>query len=255
MRINASLHQSKRGLLWLGYALTCVWLALALSWWLLSRLDYGYPLWYSVLNIEQHIATYAPENAAKPGFEALSATQHAEAFSAIRRAVHDGGRGLAAIQYTGPDGRELPLLIRAEVVHLQDVADLLARATLASGVLCLLWLPLAWGSRRSGLPGWRARSLSALVLAVPMLFWLLIAGPKAVFYQLHIWLFPPENPWFFYWEESLMSTLMKAPYLFGAIALVLAIGALILTPAFYSAGYRITDRLGRYLAEQDKETQ
>ncbi|MCH8542928.1 MAG: DUF1461 domain-containing protein [Alcanivorax sp.] len=255
MRINASLHQSKRGLLWLGYALICVWLALALSWWLLARLDYGYPVWYSLLGIEQHIATYAPENQARPGFEALSPAEHAEAFRAIRRAVHDHGNGLAAIQYTGPEGRVLPLLIQDEVLHLQDVADLLARATLASGLLCLLWFPAAWASRRAGLPRWPSRCLSALVLAVPLLLWLLIAGPKAVFYQWHIWLFPPDNPWFFYWEESLMSTLMKAPYLFGAIALVLAAGALILTPVIYSAGYRIADRVSRYLAEHDKETQ
>ncbi|WP_111656610.1 DUF1461 domain-containing protein [Isoalcanivorax indicus] len=243
MRIEDSLHQCKKGLAWIAYALICVWLALALVWWLFSRVDYGYPLWYSVLAIDEHIATYAPQNPKRPGFAELDAQAHAEAFRAIRKAVHAHGEGLAQITYAGPHGQTLPLLIETEVAHLQDVAVLLSRAALASLILVLVWLPAAWATRRLTLPSWRSRGASAALLATPLLLWLLIAGPKAVFYQFHIWFFPPENPWFFYWEESLMSTLMKAPYLFGAIAVVLVIGTALLTPVFYRVGRALAARI------------
>jgi hypothetical protein len=65
---------------------------------------------------------------------------------------------------------------------------------------------------------------------------LLIAGPTQVFYQFHLWIFPADHQWFFYWQDSLMSTLMKAPVLFGGIAAVIALGALLLTPVLYWLG-------------------
>ena len=225
-----------RGLVWLAYGLCCVWLALALSWWLYARLDYSYPLWYSLMDIDQHIAEYAPHNARKPGFAQLPPDQHQQAFAQISQAVHDQGRGLSGITYPGPSGMPIPLLTRDEVLHLQDVADLLGLGTAVSWFMALLWLPLAVWSARAGPPTHRARVAAAGVAAGPLLVWLLVQGPKAVFYQLHIWLFPPEHPWFFYWEQSLMSTLMKAPYLFGGIAVVLAVAAVVLAPVLFLLG-------------------
>ncbi len=78
-----------------------------------------------------------------------------------------------------------------------------------------------------------------------MVVWLLISGPEAVFYQFHIWLFPADHEWFFYWQDSLMSTLMKAPVLFGGIAVVLVGGTLVLTPLFYRGGLWLAERLSR----------
>lgn len=228
-----------RGLIWLAYGLCCLWLALALSWWLYARLDYSYPLWYSLMGIDQHIAEYAPHNARKPGFAQLPPDQHQQAFAQISQAVHERGRGLSNITYTGPSGTPIPLLIREEVLHLQDVADLLGRAAVVSVAMALLWLPLALWLGRSGSPTGRARLAGAAVVAGPVLAWLLVQGPKEVFYQLHIWLFPPEHPWFFYWEQSLMSTLMKAPYLFGGIAVVLVVAAAVLTPLLFWLGQRL----------------
>tara|TARA_Y100000588_G_scaffold356149_1_gene412087 strand:- start:498 stop:764 length:267 start_codon:yes stop_codon:yes gene_type:complete len=48
-------------------------------------------------------------------------------------------------------------------------------------------------------------------------------GPKQVFYWFHIKVFPEGHQWFFYYQESLMSTLMKAPDLFGFIAVLIAV--------------------------------
>jgi len=55
-------------------------------------------------------------------------------------------------------------------------------------------------------------TLGAIVMAL---------GPKAVFYWAHTKIFPAGHQWFFYYEESLMTTLMKAPDIFAFIALLL----------------------------------
>jgi len=47
---------------------------------------------------------------------------------------------------------------------------------------------------------------------------ILAIGAKTVFYKLHTWIFPPGHQWFFYYQDSLMTTLMKAPVLFAGIA-------------------------------------
>jgi hypothetical protein len=47
-----------------------------------------------------------------------------------------------------------------------------------------------------------------------------------VFYGLHTWIFPPGHAWFFYYQDSLMTMMMKAPELFAYIALTLAVVSL-----------------------------
>ena len=46
------------------------------------------------------------------------------------------------------------------------------------------------------------------------------------FYALHEWIFPDNHQWFFYYQESLMTVLMKAPDLFGAISVLIALLAI-----------------------------
>lgn len=217
---------------WLIYALLCVWLAVAVSWWSYARFDYGYGLWYELLDIREHIDRYAPENPARRHFEALPPAAHREAFHRIRIAVHDGGEGLEDIRYRSPRG-EVGLLDEAEIRHLRDVASLLDRAFIASLLLVPVWLLLARRVRRRPLPSRRQRTTGALLLVGVAVLPLLAFGPTRVFYQFHIWLFPRGNQWFFYWEDSLMSTLMKAPFLFGAIAGVIVVAAAVLTPLLY----------------------
>lgn len=60
-------------------------------------------------------------------------------------------------------------------------------------------------------------TLVGLVAAIGAV--LLIVGPEKVFNQLHIWVFPDDHQWFFYYQDSLMSTMMFAPHLFGWIGL------------------------------------
>jgi hypothetical protein len=54
-------------------------------------------------------------------------------------------------------------------------------------------------------------------------FIVILLGPTKIFYLAHEVVFPDKHQWFFYYEESLMSTMMKAPALFGPIALQLLI--------------------------------
>ena len=55
---------------------------------------------------------------------------------------------------------------------------------------------------------------AAAVLAIGVI----AVGPTRVFYTAHTLIFPAGHQWFFYYEESLMTMLMKAPDLFAAIA-------------------------------------
>lgn len=57
---------------------------------------------------------------------------------------------------------------------------------------------------------------------------LILFGPTKMFYWLHTKIFPHNHQWFFYYQESLMTTLMKAPDLFGFIATIWAVTAILL---------------------------
>ena len=225
---------------WFAYALTVTLMALLLSWGAYARFDYGYPMWYRVLHIRQHIDHYAPLNRYhRLGLERLSPQRHEALFHQIVVAVDHDGKGLASITYPGPDDYPVPLLRAPEVQHLVDVSHLIDKGRWLLLVLVILWLPLAWLVRRRPPGGWRGRALVAGIPLAAVLAWLAIAGPEAVFYQFHRWLFPPHHEWFFYWQDSLMTTLMKAPDLFGAIAAVLVGCTVILTPLLYWGGLRL----------------
>jgi len=229
-------RQNAATLVWFAYAVISVLLAVLTSWALYSKINYGYPFWYQQLAIGEHIQEYGPQNRFKSGLELLPAEQHWKAFEQISHAVHHHGDGLATILYQPPGQAPRTLLHAAEVQHLQDVANLIDRGRALFWITLMLWLPLAFAACRLGLPSMRRRLASAVIASGAGLAWLGIAGPSKVFYQFHLWLFPADHQWFFYWQDSLMSTLMKAPVLFGGIAAVIALGALFLVPAFYWLG-------------------
>lgn len=235
----------KSALLWFLCASLSFYLAVAASWWVSSLVDYGYPLWYRVLAIDEHISRYAPEHPSKSDFAQLSVQQHEQAFAKIVSAIHHRGEILEQIDYQASGQPPEKLLDQLEVRHLYDVARLLRIGGWATLAAFLLWLALLKRQYSTVLPEYRQRAMTVLLVVLASAALLLLIGPKTVFYQLHVWLFPVENPWFFYWQESLMSTLMKAPVLFGAIAGQILLLALLLLLPIQLVGRWFVDLLSR----------
>jgi len=228
---------------WLLYAMACIVLAITLAFYFFGYFDYGYGIWYSLLGIDEHLATYASQNTLKPQFHLLSAAEHQALFSHVATSVHSNGKGLEELTYLTDTGLQIRLFHQAEIQHLQDVALLFKQAKLGALCVLLIWPLLAYLVLKEGRTSWWQRSLSLSLVFTPLLLWLGIAGPTQVFYQFHEWVFPAENAWFFYWEESHMSAMMKAPYLFGVIAIEIALCALLLTPLVHGLGLKFALRL------------
>lgn len=207
--------------------------------------DFLYPVFYETLAIDRHIEHFAPQNRHKHGFEVTTREERLRLFGAIVDAIHESGRGLAEIEYHDPAGDAIDRLLREpEIVHLQDVANLVDRiapigwlAVALAGVHLLLIRLLGWTVPPLG------RLLGASVLATLVGVLLVYAvGARRVFYAMHELVFPPENPWYFYYQDSLMSTMMKAPDLFGAIASVLVVVGLLIYAALLSVARRASLR-------------
>lgn len=216
-------------MVWAKFGLALCVAALMVAVELSSWLNYAYPFWYDLLDIQQHINTYAPQNAYIPNFETLTPAAHQQAFAETVRAVHNQGQGLAEIQFIDSNGQSHPLYWHDEIVHLQDVAhllDWLRYAGLVAMMLC--WAFLQYARYRGLAFRWVSVALGPVAIVVLLALCFAVWGFEPVFNQLHIWAFPPEHPWFFYYQESLMSTLMKAPDLFLYVGLMISAMTLVL---------------------------
>jgi len=212
--------------------------ALWLAWLLLAAVDFVYPLAYGWLDIGTTLQTYVPQNRfGKQDYPVADVGQHMQHFAAISHAIHFQGAGLAQLSYHDAQGKVLGLLLtRDEVLHLQDVARLVTGGMVVGVVATLLWL--AWLALMAKL-GWRLPSLSVLLLGsagVLVVVGAVLAafGFESVFYALHRFIFPADHAWFFYYQDSLMSSLMQAPHLFAVIGgawLVLSLVFLLLLHA------------------------
>ena len=210
-------------LLWPLFLL-CHWLAAGLlAWHLLAQVNFAYPLAYQTLAIDEHIAHYGPANRYRDHFAETDTPQRLTLFGRINHAIHHNPEQLAVITYMPPGRQPIALLHHDEVVHLQDVARLVQKmywlGYAATGLGLITGLIL-W-CRRQMFP--RASRVAVGVIAGLALIGVsvLAIGAKTVFYTLHTWIFPPDHPWFFFYQDSLMTTLMKAPDLFGFIAVLL----------------------------------
>jgi len=137
--------------------------------------------------------------------------------------VQNSGKGLTEIRYTLSNGQSTELMHKAEIIHLQDVANLINKFYIA-GILCgLIWFCLL------GVACWyklKPPSLTRVFMGFSGGLLLtgvivLLIGATKVFYWLHVQIFPENHQWFFYYQDSLMTTLMKAPDIFAFIILLL----------------------------------
>jgi hypothetical protein len=210
-----------RSILWAILLLSALPASLLASWQLLLGADFFYPLWYEVIGIDRTITEYAPKNRYRDHFELTTREERTRLFAAIAAAINDKGRGLETLTYHDARGRSIaPLLRSPEITHLRDVARLvdgLYRVGLGAALAWLVALVWLWRLRLPPPP--LGRYLAGIGLATVVLALAVIAsGAEKVFYKAHTLIFPAGHQWFFYYEESLMTMLMKAPDLFAAIA-------------------------------------
>jgi len=202
----------------------CQLIALALiSWHLAAQIHFAYPVGYELLGLEQHIAEYAPLNRYKEDFELITKQEHWHLFGEICKSIQDHGKGLADIQYSLSDGSKTSLMHQNEIIHLQDVANLIDKFYLVGEFSLVIWIAglLFFYFKRPKPPS--MKKVIAVFLACIGFVTLVIVfiGSKNVFYWFHQQVFPNGHQWFFYYQDSLMTTLMKAPDIFAFIATLL----------------------------------
>ncbi len=226
---------AKNTLLWMPLLLSSCLAALYLSWSLFAKVDFLYTLWYDALKIDRLIEHIGPHHHHKPLFHHTDKEEHLRLFHEINTAVHNNGIGLSRITYADPKGVDIEtLLTPAEITHLKDVARLIDGFLKVGKVSCLITVLYAATliHQRIPRPPLTALLKGSLVAATIIGIAVALYGPVELFYQLHIWLFPAEHQWFFYYEESLMTLMMFAPYLFGYISALLIISAALFTALF-----------------------
>lgn len=205
---------------------------LPLSWIALSKVDFAYPYLHDAINIASHIDRYAPRNReSKLNFEKTTKEERVELFHGVVQSIESHGEGLETLKYTDKvTNKPVKLFTKAEVVHLQDVANLIDFLKILVISFLVAWLIIVAILKYRLIKIPRTQQLLfSTVLILILSGGILLIGPEAIFNQLHIWIFPENHQWFFYYEESLMSTMMKAPDLFAYIAGMLAFSSIILT--------------------------
>jgi len=209
-----------RNLFWGLFLLLTFIITLPASWWALSKVDFTYSFLYDQIGISEHIATYAPRNNKnKKEFEFTTKAERVALFHGIVEAINNNGDGLVQLDYKDRQQQRIGLLTVAEIIHLRDVSNLLNKLKpLALGLLGVwLIIMIVLRFKRIKLPPAKQLLISTFIITL-VVGGVLSFGPEKVFNQLHIWIFPDNHQWFFYYEESLMSTMMKAPDLFAYIA-------------------------------------
>lgn len=189
----------------------------------MAKVDFFYSSLHDSIGIDDHIQRFAPRNRFnKLEFEKTTKADRVALFHGVVEAIHNKGNGLETLAYSRAYNNEsVKLFTEAEVIHLKDVANLLEKLKPIILTIFLVWLVLLFWIlfKRRKLPS--AKRLASLALLLIFIVFLVLSiGPEKVFNQLHVWVFPDDHQWFFYYEDSLMSTMMKAPYLFAYIAAI-----------------------------------
>ena len=201
-----------------------------LAWHLLAQVNFAYPLGYKLLGLEKHIAEYAPLNRYVHGFQFTQPKDHWKLFAQITHGVQHNGEGLAEISFLLPNDTRLRLMHDAEIIHLQDVSHLINHfywVGMTGAFIGGLFLWVAYTQRLS-FPSPRKIGLGFCVGIGLLAVLVMSLGATKVFYWLHTKVFPDGHQWFFYYEDSLMTTLMKAPDIFAFIAALLLISLMII---------------------------
>lgn len=220
----------RRFLVTVGMTFLTFWMSLFCTWQLLSSINFAYPALYDMIGIDKTIAVYGPQNRFKKDMVLTTRGERIRLFSAIVDAINNDGKGLSTIRYQEQNGRSIDVLLREpEVVHLQDVANLLSVLRNFSFIVLVITAMLIgvlyW--RRIQILRVRYAFLAVGLLTIAGVLISIAYGTKKLFYKWHVLVFPDGHQWFFYYQDSLMSTMMKAPVLFGYIAALIMALALV----------------------------
>ena len=216
-----------------GLTLALLISCLYMSWQILSQANFLYDQIYDHNDLEHHINEFATLNRNdKESFALTDKAERVQIFNEIAREINTGGEGLASISFVSTgEAKSIPFLIDAERDHLQDVANLVTSlkplgAFLASTLIA--FYGFCWYYKVSRYKYfWRPSGILVSLFQIATLAVVCVAitfalGPQKTFYLLHEWAFSDKAQWFFYFEESLMTTLMPE-VVFGNIAVLIGI--------------------------------
>jgi len=209
---------------------------LGLSWQVNKSTNFFYSFWYQQLSIEQTITNYVPDNTfGKQDYIETTTQQRIDNFAGIVHEIHNNGEELSSLSYVNKNQEVKKLLTQAEIIHLKDVSLLINKLTLFSaGNFIVLFIILGViFKKKLCLPTTKDQFISVVFPCLLLILLFIFFGFTELFYYLHTVVFPDEHQWFFYYQESLMSSLMKAPDLFAGIAVTLMVIAIIVYMIFY----------------------
>lgn len=208
--------------IWLSIFPMLLLLSFFMAWKLLSTQQFLYAFWYDNTKLENFIDFYAPQNRFKPDFALTNREERIRIFSEILNSINNNGEGLNKISYHNPNNDLLGHVLRAaEIEHLSLVAKLLNfffKISLWSAFLfflCFSFLVI----KKEKISYFKKIISSYLYILFSIGLIVLMIGPNQVFIFLHEQFFPVGHQWFFFYQESLMTTLMMAPDLFAYFAL------------------------------------
>lgn len=221
---------------WLLFCISILLFSFGLSWQINKSVNFTYPMWYQVLDIDAHISKYAPQNKYnKQDFVYTDKNQHVKLFEQVVVAINNHGENLEQISYQ-INNKNKQLFTHSEVVHLQDVSNLVDTLKLVwlVNLLPLILLSLFYIKQKLYMPSTKLKVKTLIASVVVIIASFAIFGFKKIFYYLHTAVFPDNHQWFFYYQESLMSTFMKAPDLFAAMGVnLLVVGVIIFSCCYY----------------------
>jgi len=215
----------------IGLMLCLIVASVYMSWQILSQFNFLYGQIYDRNNLEAHIQRYAPQNKNKQYFELTTRGERIRIFGAISDSINSRGEGLDEISYSFNNGSEsASFLVKAERDHLNDVAQLLSKLKVA-GALITGSLIVFYGfcfyfmvSREKYF--WRPPTIISSLIQFSFVAGITATatfsiGVQRIFYLLHEVAFSGKAQWFFYYQDSLMTTLMPE-IVFANIAILIA---------------------------------
>ena len=206
-------------------------MCLVFSWHILSKTNFFFNILYDVHQVESHINEFAPQNRQnRIDFELTSKDERVRIIGEILLAVNAKGVGLEGIQYFNRNGVAVNLfLTQAEVAHLEDVSDLVQLMNSVALILVLILIFIFFLASK-----YKKTSPNLLMLVCGMISFIVVTtgiiifiGPLVVFNKLHEWIFAEKSQWQFYYQDSLMTSLLKAPETFASLAILMTATALV----------------------------